>query len=135
LNISDDESFEPRQEIAMKTFMFRPLIAAAVVALGLASAVHAQSTDGPPDRRGPPSPERMVEHAMTFDADGDGKLDRAELTKFAEEIQAMRMRGGPGGPGGGGRGGKGGQAAGRGPGRRGPGGPPGDGERPPQPAE
>ena len=48
---------------------------------------------------GPPSPERFVEHAMKFDADGDGKLDRDELTKFAEEIQRMRGgRGGPGGP-------------------------------------
>jgi hypothetical protein len=53
---------------------------------------------------GPPSPERFVEHAMKFDADGDGKLDRGELTKFAEEIQRMRggagRRGGPGGLGG-----------------------------------
>ena len=38
--------------------------------------------------RGPggrPSPERMVEHAMRFDADGDGKLNRAELLKFAKD--------------------------------------------------
>jgi hypothetical protein len=61
---------------------------------------------------GPPSPERFVEHAMKFDGDGDGKLDRNELTKFAEEIQ--RMRGGPGG----GPGGRG---------ERGPGGPGGPG--------
>ena len=67
---------------------------------------------------GPPSPERFVEHAMKFDADGDGKLDRDELTKFAGEIQ--RMRGGPGGSGGG-RGGPGGR------GERGPGGPGGFG--------
>ena len=74
---------------------------------------------------GPPSPERFVEHAMKFDADGDGKLDREELTKFAEEIQQMRVgpggRGGPGGPGGE-RGGPGGR------GERGPG-----GERPQRP--
>jgi translation initiation factor IF-2 len=61
---------------------------------------------------GPPSPERFVEHAMKFDADGDGKLDRGELTKFAEEIQRMRGgaggRGGPGGRGPGGPGGFGG---------------------------
>jgi hypothetical protein len=52
----------------------------------------------PPD--GPPSPERFVERALTFDADGDGKLDRAELEKFAGEMM-QRMRGGmPGrGPG------------------------------------
>ena len=92
---------------------------------------------------GPPSPERFVEHAMKFDADGDGKLDRGELTKFAEEIQ--RMRGGPGGPRGGGggpgqRGGPGGGAGGRGErGERGPGpggfgGPDGPGgERPQRP--
>ena len=70
---------------------------------------------------GPPSPERFVEHAMKFDADGDGKLDRDELTKFAGEIQ--RMRGGPGG----GRGGPGGPGGGPG----GPGG--GGGERPQRP--
>ena len=32
---------------------------------------------------------------MTFDTDGDGKLDKNELTKFAEEMMS-RMR--PGGP-------------------------------------
>jgi len=117
----------------MKKTMFRPLVAAALVAFGMASVAHAEPPAGAQERRGPPSPERMVEHAMTFDADGDGKLDRAELTKFAEEMQAMRKRGGPGGPGGGR--GKGGQGAGRGPGRRGPGDPSGDGERPQPPAE
>jgi hypothetical protein len=39
----------------------------------------------------------MIEHAMRFDADGDGKLDRTELTKMFEQMQAMRTRGGPGG--------------------------------------
>lgn len=50
---------------------------------------------------GPPGPDRFIERAMTFDADGDGKLDRAEMEKFAGEMQ-QRMRGGrgPGGPGG-----------------------------------
>jgi translation initiation factor IF-2 len=89
---------------------------------------------------GPPSPERFVEHAMKFDADGDGKLDREELTKFAEDIQ--RMRGGPGaGRGGSGdRGGRGERGPGPGPGGfggpgSGSGGPPGspDGDRPPRP--
>jgi translation initiation factor IF-2 len=88
---------------------------------------------------GPPSPERFVEHAMKFDADGDGKLDREELTKFAEDIQ--RMRGGPGaGRGGSGdRGGRGERGPGPGPGGfggpgSGSGGPPGspDGDRPPR---
>jgi hypothetical protein len=134
LDIPDDE---PSKENPMTKIMFWPHIAAAVVAFGTVTAAHAEPPPGAQERRGPPSPERMVEHAMTFDADGDGKLDRAELTKFAEEIQAMRMRGGPGGPGGPGGGGrgKGGQGVGRGPGRRGPGGPPGDGERPQPPAE
>jgi hypothetical protein len=40
-----------------------------------------------------PSPERFVERAMAFDADGDGKLDRAELGRFAEEMKS-RMRAG-----------------------------------------
>jgi hypothetical protein len=42
------------------------------------------------------SPERFVGRALEFDADGDGKLDRAELEKFAAGMQ--RMRGGRGGP-------------------------------------
>jgi hypothetical protein len=46
-----------------------------------------------PGGRGPgPSPERFVERAMSFDADGDGKLDRDELGKFAAEMRE-RMRG------------------------------------------
>lgn len=50
--------------------------------------------DGPP---GPPNPERFVEHALTFDADDDGKLDRDELLKFAQEMTDRRRRfGGPG---------------------------------------
>jgi len=100
---------------------------------------------GPPggpggERRGPPSPEQFVERAMSFDADGDGKLDRTELTKFGEEMAARRMRGGPGGPPGGPDGPRGGGPR-RGPdgeggfgaeGRRGP--PPGGGgERPERP--
>ena len=42
---------------------------------------------------GPPNPEQIVEAAMKFDADGDGKLDKQELTKYAESI-ANRFRGG-----------------------------------------
>jgi hypothetical protein len=52
--------------------------------------------EGGPNR---PSPERFVERAMSFDADGDGKLDKAEMEKFAGEMQ-QRLRGGRGGPGG-----------------------------------
>ena len=46
-----------------------------------------------PRPEGGPSPERFVERALTFDADGDGKLDRAELEKFAGEMM-QRMRAG-----------------------------------------
>ena len=48
-----------------------------------------------PDGRGPmgpPSPEKFVEEAMRFDADGDQKLSHDELMKFAEEMG--RRRGG-----------------------------------------
>lgn len=77
---------------------------------------------GPPRRERPEggpragggSPERFIERAMSFDADGDGKLDRAEMEKFAGEMQ-QRLRGG------------------RGPG--GPGGPPAGGERPERPRQ
>jgi len=50
---------------------------------------------GPPG----PDPDRMVDHAMKFDADNDGKLSKAELKKFAEDF-AQHHRG-PGGPPGG----------------------------------
>jgi hypothetical protein len=77
---------------------------------------------------GRPSPERFVERAMSFDADGDGKLDKAELEKFAAEMAqrvrgAMAERGGPRG---------GGFREGDGP-RRGPGGGPEGGDRPERP--
>lgn len=59
--------------------------------------------DGGPGRGGPQGgpggPDRFVNHAMQFDADNDGKLNRDELARFAEDF--ARMRGGPGGPGGG----------------------------------
>jgi len=60
--------------------------------------------EGGPRPEGGPSPERFVERALTFDADGDGKLDRTELEKFAGEVMqrmraGMQERGmGPGGP-------------------------------------
>ena len=44
-----------------------------------------------PFAAGGPSPERFVDRAMTFDADGDGKLDRAEMEKFAvEALERLR---------------------------------------------
>ena len=84
-----------------------------------------ESPEGPPRRDGVrpegggprdrPGPERFLERAKEFDADGDGKLDQDELRKMAEAM-AERMR------------------AGRGPGDRGPDGPPREGgERPERP--
>jgi len=49
--------------------------------------------EGGPRPEGGPSPERFVERAMAFDADGDGKLDRTEMEKFAGEMM-QRLRGG-----------------------------------------
>jgi len=40
--------------------------------------------------QGPPTEDSLLERAMTFDADGDGMLNRAELTKFTEEIASRR---------------------------------------------
>jgi len=65
---------------------------------------------GPPrdgDRPPRPNPERFVDDAMRFDADGDGKLDRKELRAFAEEMghrhgppgDGPPREGGPDGPG------------------------------------
>lgn len=100
------------------THWFRLSVIAVIAPALCAATALSQPPEGGPggERRGPPSPERMVEHAMKFDADGDGKLDKSELTKFAEEFHAMRQRG-PGGPGGPQR-----QGGGRGPGRGRPGG-------------
>ena len=46
----------------------------------------------------------MIEHAMTFDRDKDGKLGADELRAFVEDFVRMHPgpagRGGPGGPGG-----------------------------------
>jgi hypothetical protein len=82
---------------------------------------------------GPPTVEGFVAHAMKFDTNGDGKLDKTELTNFAKDFlrHAPRGRGQHrGGPGGGGPGGPGGGPDGGGPG----GGPPqGDSNRPERP--
>lgn len=48
-----------------------------------------------PGRPGP-DPEQMVEHAMEFDANGDGMLSREELLAFAKSIPERRD--GAGGP-------------------------------------
>jgi hypothetical protein len=69
-----------------------------------------RESGGPADGERP-GPGRFVSRAMSCDADGDGKLDRAELETLASEM--MQRRQGDGG------------------GERGPGrGPPRDGERP-----
>ncbi len=51
--------------------------------------------DGGPEDRGL-DPDRMVDHAMEYDANKDGKLSRDELAKFAEDF-ASHHRGPPGG--------------------------------------
>ncbi len=51
-------------------------------------------------QQGPPSAEQFLTHALTFDADDDGMLNKSELTKMAAAlIKEMQRRGGP--PGGG----------------------------------
>lgn len=49
---------------------------------------------GPP----PPNPMRMIEHAMEFDLDKDGKLSRDELKRFAEEFVSHHPGEPSGGP-------------------------------------
>ena len=61
---------------------------------------------GGPNGLLPPSgPERMLEHALSFDADKDGKLDKLELRKFVEDFVSRHPGPPPGGPGGGREGG------------------------------
>ena len=55
---------------------------------------------GPGHHGGGPDPNRMVDDAMNFDADGDGKLSRTELLAFAESMPPPGGHGGHGGPGG-----------------------------------
>lgn len=47
-----------------------------------------------------PNPERLVDHAMEFDTNQDGKLSKAELLKFAEDFAKHRPGPDSGGPGG-----------------------------------
>ncbi len=64
-----------------------------LVLISVASA-HGQPGQGdrPPP---PPDPKRFVEHAMSFDGDGDGKLSREELQSFAEDFARGPMGRGP----------------------------------------
>lgn len=52
-----------------------------------------QDPRGPEGPGGPQNHERFLEHAMEFDADKDGKLNRDELTQFAKSM--AERRGGP----------------------------------------
>lgn len=49
---------------------------------------------------GPPTKEKFMDHAMTFDVDKDGKLNRSELEKMATALVAEMNNRGPGGQGG-----------------------------------
>ena len=40
-------------------------------------------------------PQRMVQHALSFDADSNGQLDKQELEKFAQEFAQRGRRGRP----------------------------------------
>ncbi|MDA1053743.1 MAG: EF-hand domain-containing protein [Planctomycetota bacterium] len=51
---------------------------------------------GPGGPDGPPRPETIVENALRFDADGDGKLSRDELLEYAKQM--IQRRGGQGRP-------------------------------------
>ena len=118
--------------------MWSRWVGACVMVVASGAVAMAQPPEGCPpggtggEQRGPPSPGRFIELAFEYDADGDGKLDRSEFTKFAHAFHEMRMRGGPGGPGGPPGRGEGPRAGGRGRGLsegRGP----GEGERPERP--
>lgn len=50
----------------------------------------------PPRPEGGPDPQRMMEHAMSFDRDKDGKLDAGELRAFVDDF--VRMQIAPGRP-------------------------------------
>lgn len=55
------------------------------------------------DANGPaggPNAIQMVQHALQFDSDKDGKLSRQEFMGFAKECAKHAARGGDGGPGG-----------------------------------
>jgi hypothetical protein len=88
----------------------------------------------PPGRGRPAGPpphnsERFVEHAMEFDADKDGKLDRDELLKLADDMGRRRAEAEAGGPPE--RGGP--PQRGSAEGGNAPNGPPRDGDRPARP--
>lgn len=42
------------------------------------------------EQTGPPNRERFIEHAFSFDRDGDGQLSREELDAFAKEFTQMQ---------------------------------------------
>lgn len=57
--------------------------------------LHGPGGPGQQGPGGPPSPEQFVEHALRFDADQDGKLNRDELLKLAEQFMQGPPAGGP----------------------------------------
>ena len=88
---------------------------------------------GPGGQGGGPAvnPDRMLTHAMEFDADKDGKLSQDELKKFIADF--IKLHPGPDGGAGGGRPGAGGPGGGGGPPNGGGGRPNEGGERPERP--
>lgn len=56
-----------------------------------------QGGGGPQGQSGPPTAEQFMGHAMTFDTNKDGVLNKTEIQKMAAAVvQEMANRGGPG---------------------------------------
>ncbi len=72
----------------------RQNVAHLAIILSLTSVAITQAQPGRGDRP-PPDPQRFVEHGMSFDGDGDGKLSREELQSFAEDFARGPMGRGP----------------------------------------
>lgn len=62
---------------------------------GMRGAGPGAGPGGPGRREGGSSPETLAERALASDGDGDGKLSREELTRFATSNGAGRREGGP----------------------------------------
>jgi len=153
--------FQSQGEI-MKFFGLWTRLGAGLALAACAVAVAVVQAQPPRGERGPGggSVEAAVNRLMAFDADGDGKLSKSEITDgrlqalmqradanndgvvTKEELTALLTKeavssprggagGGPGGPGGGRGGGPGGFPGGPPPDDRGPGGPGGPGGRGP----
>ncbi len=55
-------------------------------ARGSRDVARQRNARGPGGPGGPPNADGFIQHAMEFDADGDGKLSKDELAKFAEQM-------------------------------------------------